>query len=297
MVKKREHHLTKKNRFQILIVPEGDSGAKWSFVTNIPIFTGIFGALTVLLSVGIVLMLGYTPLGSLVPISDEEMQRRYGVELVTLQQRLNKVSEEVIVMREYNMKLRSILGEDVKREEKDRTAEDVVTKDLEQHQTVPDMQTPAIQSAPPVSGALNGSVMSVPVGSFRASFPISLPVIGYVSRRFDDVRKHYGIDYAGRRGTVISAAADGYVVFAGWTYEDGSMMILSHGGGYFTVYKHNQSVLRSANEFVRRGQPIALLGNSGKTSYGPHLHFEVWKDGQPQNPEDYIFATESLSLN
>ena len=72
------------------------------------------------------------------------------------------------------------------------------------------------------------------------------------------------------------------------------MIILSHGSGYFTIYKHNQSLLKSASEFVKRGEPIALLGNSGNTSYGPHLHFELWKDGQPQNPDDYMIAIESL---
>ena len=92
----------------------------------------------------------------------------------------------------------------------------------------------------------------------------------------------------------MSAAADGYIVFSGWTYDDGNMVIISHGGGYFTIYKHNQSLLKSANDFVKRGQPIALLGNSGNTSYGPHLHFELWKDGQPQNPDEYLIATESM---
>jgi len=66
------------------------------------------------------------------------------------------------------------------------------------------------------------------------------------------------------------------------------MIIIAHGDSYLTVYKHNQSLLKSPTAYVRRGEPIALLGNSGKTSLGPHLHFEIWKDGIPRDPSQYL---------
>jgi murein DD-endopeptidase MepM/ murein hydrolase activator NlpD len=69
------------------------------------------------------------------------------------------------------------------------------------------------------------------------------------------------------------------------------MLIVSHGGGYLTVYKHNQSLLAGMQAVVKRGEPIAMLGTSGKTSLGPHLHFEVWKDGRPQDPEGFFFSS------
>ena len=68
--------------------------------------------------------------------------------------------------------------------------------------------------------------------------------------------------------------------------------MISHGGGFLTIYKHNQSVLKTVGEFVKRGEPIALLGNSGRTSFGPHMHFEVWNNGKAQNPNDYMIASE-----
>jgi murein DD-endopeptidase MepM/ murein hydrolase activator NlpD len=117
-----------------------------------------------------------------------------------------------------------------------------------------------------------------------------MPAEGFVSQLFDPGRGHFGMDIAARRGTPVIAPADGHVVFAGWTYEDGNMIILAHGRGYITVYKHNQSVLRSAQESVRRGEAIALLGTSGRTSQGPHLHFEVWRDGVPRDPRLYLIA-------
>jgi len=292
-----EHHRTKERKFQILVIPQGDAGEKRSFALTMGRIIGIGSAFVAVILVGVVLLLGYTPLGMLVPISNAEIQKRYGIHLYELQARLSKVSEEFIVLREYNRKLRGALGEDLK---KDTSSSAIV---LNEEAVAPPQggssekqQQAAVAPQPRTENAAYGFTAQRLTANkpFQASFPLYPPVIGYVSQGFDDARRHFGIDYAGRRGSIISAAADGYVVFSGWTYEDGNMIILSHGSGYFTIYKHNQSLLKSASEFVKRGQPIALLGNSGNTSYGPHLHFELWKDGLPQNPDEYMIAIESM---
>ncbi len=306
----QSHNKTKDKHFQIVIVPEGESGEKRTFhATPMLLGSTIFGIVIIIAAI-VVVVLGYTPLGALVPISNAEMERRYGKELVTLHEQLTKLTEDFAVVKDYNLKLRAALGQNVA----DADAPD----SQGQKEPVSDKNTssPANQQGEAdqpfaesrqVGEAQNQEGMMPQAGfqqsamprqdmsaSFHAAFPISPPVLGYITRGFNEAKNHFGIDYAGKRGTVISAAADGYVVFAGWTYSDGNMIIISHGLGFFTIYKHNQSLLKSANEFVKRGEPIALLGNSGQTSYGPHLHFELWKDGQPQNPEDYLLATESL---
>jgi murein DD-endopeptidase MepM/ murein hydrolase activator NlpD len=124
----------------------------------------------------------------------------------------------------------------------------------------------------------------------KSRLPLIVPAEGYVTQRFDPENNHFGIDFAGKRGTPVFAAADGSVLFSGWTYDDGNMLIIAHGGGYVTVYKHNQTLLRTSQTRVTRGEPIALLGTSGRTSLGPHLHFEVWKDGIPQDPDQYLLT-------
>ena len=297
MAANRDHHITKERKFQILVVPQGDAGEKRSFALTIGRIVSLVGGLIAVILVAVVLLLGYTPLGMLVPISNTEIQKRYGSQLYDLQTRLSKVSEEFIVLREYNRKLRSVLGEDLKT---DTTSSSIALNDEavapSQDESQETRQQTAAELQPKTENAAYGiTAQRLAVSKpFQASFPLYPPVVGYVSQGFDEARRHFGIDYAARRGSIVSAAADGYVVFSGWTYDDGNMIILSHGGGYFTIYKHNQSLLKSANEFVKRGEPIALLGNSGNTSYGPHLHFELWKDGQPQNPEEYLIAIESL---
>ena len=122
----------------------------------------------------------------------------------------------------------------------------------------------------------------------RVVFPAMMPADGYLTRGFAAGQRHFGIDIAGNAGSLVRASADGYVVFAGWTSNDGNQIILSHPGGFLTFYKHNQSLLFQSNAAVKRGEPIALLGSSGETSAGPHVHFEVWKDGVPIDPASVV---------
>jgi len=105
------------------------------------------------------------------------------------------------------------------------------------------------------------------------------PVSGFISRGFSAENGHMGTDYALKVGTPVYSAANGYVVFADYTVNDGYMIILAHTDNYITVYKHCSQLLKSQRDFVTQGELIALSGNSGKLTTGPHLHFELWKDG------------------
>ncbi len=138
-----------------------------------------------------------------------------------------------------------------------------------------------------------GTVIEKPVHvSYVENIPSVPPIMGYVTQRLhtsiqDPVKNHKGIDITVKIGDPVVASASGYVVFSGWTYDLGNMVILFHGNGYFTLYGHFLRSLVSNREFVHRGEVIGLAGNSGISS-GPHLHFEVWKDGQSLDPFIYF---------
>ncbi|MCU7496719.1 MAG: M23 family metallopeptidase [Ignavibacteria bacterium] len=110
----------------------------------------------------------------------------------------------------------------------------------------------------------------------------------FISRGFDAKKGHMGIDFAVRTGTAIVAAASGYVAFSGYTAEDGYMMILVHTDGYITVYKHCSGLTKKVRDRVLQGETIALSGNTGLATTGPHLHFEIWKEGQVIDPKDLL---------
>ena len=113
------------------------------------------------------------------------------------------------------------------------------------------------------------------------------PVKGFISRGYDTEKGHPGIDIVVKEGTPVFSTAGGYVVFADYTTEFGNMMIVIHSFGYISVYKHCSSLLKKQREIVEQGEMIALSGNTGHST-GPHLHFEIWKDGQTIDPESVL---------
>lgn len=128
------------------------------------------------------------------------------------------------------------------------------------------------------------------------SLPTRLPVNGVMTTRYRESgtltrRNHRGIDIAAPKGTVIQAAGSGVVLLSDWTPDLGNLVIVSHGMGYLTYYGHAQKSLVEQGMKVKKGQPIALVGSSGISS-APHLHFELWKDGEPINPEEFLYAAQ-----
>lgn len=114
------------------------------------------------------------------------------------------------------------------------------------------------------------------------------PVTGIITQNFNSEKGHVGIDYGVPSGTPVYASSGGMVIFSDYTYENGYMMIINHDNGYITLYKHCSSLLKKQRDFVRQGELIALSGNSGKNTTGPHLHFEIWHNGKPINPEEIL---------
>ena len=119
-----------------------------------------------------------------------------------------------------------------------------------------------------------------------------LPVNGYISRSFDPGRGHFGIDMVVKDGTPVFASAGGFVVFSGFTNNFGHIIILSHSDGYLSIYKHCSVILKKEREFVKQGDLIAQSGNSGLATTGPHLHFEIWHNGMPIDPETILIKNK-----
>ena len=114
------------------------------------------------------------------------------------------------------------------------------------------------------------------------------PVTGFISRSFNPAKGHMGLDYVVKEGTPVYATAGGYVVFSGYTVDDGYTIIISHCDEYMSVYKHCSSLIKKQRESVEQGELIAISGNSGKETTGPHLHFEIWENGKPVDPQKLI---------
>ena len=114
------------------------------------------------------------------------------------------------------------------------------------------------------------------------------PLKGTISQSFDANSKHFAVDIVAKKGTPIKAAADGTVIFSGWSAETGYAIILKHNKDFITVYKHNGNLLKQQGDFVKSGEVIASVDSTGELTTGPHLHFELWKGGYAINPTNFI---------
>lgn len=114
------------------------------------------------------------------------------------------------------------------------------------------------------------------------------PVDGIIVKDFLPESGHMGIDYGVKKGTNVHAAMSGLVVFSGYTPDYGNTLMLLHPDNYITVYRHCETLLKKERDSAEKGEVIALSGNSGYKSSGPHLHFEIWQDGKPVDPKKFI---------
>lgn len=114
------------------------------------------------------------------------------------------------------------------------------------------------------------------------------PVKGVVTDGFDIEKNHFAVDVSVDIGTPVKAILAGTVLFSEWSVETGHVILLDHGENLISVYKHNSKILKSQNETVRAGEVIAFSGEEGALSSGPHLHFEIWKNGLPIDPETIL---------
>ena len=120
------------------------------------------------------------------------------------------------------------------------------------------------------------------------SLEMSPPVRGIIIESFDVSIKHYGIDIVLKEQTPVKAVADGIVLLSEWTIDSGHTVIVYHKDQLTSVYKHNYLSKVKTGDYVKQGQVVALSGNTGELTSGPHLHFELWDSNGPINPEDFI---------
>lgn len=114
------------------------------------------------------------------------------------------------------------------------------------------------------------------------------PVDGYLTQEFNSGENHFGVDIVAPENSIVKATLDGTVVFADWTLDAGYVIGIQHRNNLTSIYKHNAVLLKKIGNFVRAGDVIAYVGNSGDYTSGTHLHFELWNNGVPLDPAEFI---------
>jgi murein DD-endopeptidase MepM/ murein hydrolase activator NlpD len=114
------------------------------------------------------------------------------------------------------------------------------------------------------------------------------PLKGDITAGFDSKEQHYAVDIVAKENEPIKSCLDGTVIFSSWTYDSGHVVAIQHSSNLTSFYKHCSVLLKKTGESVKAGEVVAIVGNSGELTTGPHLHFELWFNGRAVNPEDYI---------
>ena len=226
-----------------------------------------------ILGICIVALIFLTPIKRLVPgYGDVESDKRYQQLLV----KVNEVEKALEVQELYNESLRNII---LGNEEGDiQLSEEGGLINL---------------SETNASNSKIGTITADDIDNTRATRVLGSlffvpPVTGTISAGFLDVKSHYGVDILAARNTPIKSIMAGMVVFSDWSMETGNTIVIQHANDIVSVYKHNSDLLKRTGDRVQAGEAIAIIGNTGTLSDGPHLHFELWYDGYPVDPEKYI---------
>ena len=230
--------------------------------------------------------IAFTPLKEYIPGYDSSELRKKAVQNLFLTDSLITLYNQNI---QYLNSVRKVLSEDISFEESQLSVEQLENQNLAAPSfTEPILEDSLLRAFVSQQDKYNPLISDkVEINSYL--FP---PALGPISQPFDLKESHFAVDIVVKENTPIKAIADGTVIFSEWTAETGYVIILEHSLGILSVYKHNASLTKKQGDSVLSGEVIATAGNTGELSTGFHLHFELWMDGYPMNPENFFNFSE-----
>lgn len=284
-MEKQEKPAKKNKHFSLIFVPDDSTIKPKSIKLTVQKVIILIAAYTSIVFIGGYLILSFTGLGNLLYSADSGLSQTDKIIVSQLNNKLIFLTKELEGLKSTNERLKYaiILGD----------------SSLIDSLTPPDTNSY-------YKGKAGGSILNIVKKLFsgdkskeiqQKSYYFISPVNGFISRGFDPDIGHFGVDFVVKTGTPVYAAANGFVIFADYTVKDGYMMILSHPDNYITVYKHCSSLLKHTRDVVQQGEIIALSGNTGEITSGPHLHFEIWKNGYPIDPKLELINISKGDIN
>ncbi|MFS4483511.1 M23 family metallopeptidase [Hyunsoonleella sp. 2307UL5-6] len=270
------------DKYRLVILNENTFEERLSLkLTRLNVF--VIVTLSSILLVGLtILLIAYSPLKEYIPGYSSTALKKQATDLSFKTDSL----QQVLAMNDrYFNSIKKVLKGDVTSEELNRDSILEATKlEISEVDLNPIKEDSLLRAKVEKEDKYNLFESATSVTNF-VLFP---PVSGTISEGYNVKEKHYAVDVVVPKDTPIKATADGIVIFAEWTADTGHVILLEHSYGLISVYKHNATLTKSQGDLVKAGEVIATSGNTGELSTGPHLHFELWSDGYPINPTNFI---------
>jgi len=276
-----------RDQYRLVILNEETLEERISFkLSRLNVFVAI-GLLSILLVFITTYIIAFTPLKEYIPgYTDITLQRR----IYELQLRSDSVAFAMRAQEKYLDGLKRVLNGDLPNEREMLPADTAKTRDYRNIKDKRSGEDSVLRAEYEKDSKYNlfKSDKSSAKGSSMRNLTFFTPVKGMVTSKFDPLRKHFGIDIVAARDEVIKSVQDGTVIFSGWTVETGYVIAIQHPGNIISIYKHNSVLLKKEGNIVHAGETVSIIGETGELSTGPHLHLELWINGIPVNPIDYI---------
>ena len=247
---------------------------------NVFVYSGLFAILMITLTTLVII---YSPLKQyILGFSEADLRKQ----IVDLTFQTDSLQQRIVSNDAYFGSLQKVLTGDI---EPDKINKDSVLNAVQQIPVEVDIQASEeeMKLRGEVAEEERYNVFDVATANTRkAFFP---PIQGMLSSEFKVDKRHYGIDLTAAEGTPVKAIGEGTVIFAEWSAQTGFVLIIEHPLNFVSVYKHNAAITKRQGDQVRAGEVIAKVGNTGELSTGIHLHFELWHEGYPVDPLNYMY--------
>ncbi|NNE02777.1 MAG: M23 family metallopeptidase [Eudoraea sp.] len=270
------------HKYRLVILNESTFEEKISFkLSRLNVF--ITGTLFIVVLIGLTtLLIAFTPLREYIPGYSSTRLKKQATDLTYKTDSLVNVLNYT---NRYLDNVRMVLKGDVENNEMNR---DSLFEQFKIDPTTIDLSPIREDSILRAQVALEDKYNLFERAATGESMVLFSPVSGIISQEYDTEKKHFAVDIVTEKDAAVKTVANGTVIFAEWTAETGYVIIIEHENGLLSVYKHNGSLTKAQGDVVQVGEVIASVGNTGEFTSGPHLHFELWTNGNPVNPVDYI---------
>ena len=247
----------------------------------------VLGSIIILTALIVITTIAYTPLKEFIPgFPDGKVTQQ----LVVNQIKLDSIENKLKLKEQYLKNLKTILSggvpENFVKDSNQHKTKKIPTADLTFKKSKEDsLLRSQIESEDRYTlNAIHDKPKAVSINTIDFFSPVK----GIITNKYNTENNHLAIDVVSKEDSPIMAILDGNVVFTGYTKETGNIIYLQHKNNILSVYKHVKNTLVKQGDYIKKGKVIATMGNTGTITSGPHLHFELWNNGTPVNPEDYI---------